>query len=64
MIAQSQEAMKNRQPTPDDQKKTADAHLAEAKAREILDGIAGNTASQQLEGYALLAEHKARAYGP
>jgi len=64
MIQQAQEAAKNRQPSADDQKKTADAHLAEAKAKEILDGISGNTASQQLEGYALLAEHKARAYGP
>ena len=64
MIGQAQEAMKNKQPTPDDQKKVADAHLSQAKAQQIMDEIDGNTASQQLEGYALLAEHKARAYGP
>jgi len=64
MIGQAQEAAKNQQPSPDDQKKTADAHLSDARTKEILDGIDGNTASQQLEGYALIAEHKARAYGP
>lgn len=64
MIGQAQEAAKNQQPSPDDQKKTADAELSKAKTKEILDGIDGNTASQQLEGYALIAEHKARAYGP
>ena len=64
MIGQSQEAAKNKQPSADDQKKTADAELAKARTKEILDGIDGNTASQQLEGYALIKEHKARAYGP
>jgi hypothetical protein len=64
MIQAGQAAAKNRQPSPDDQKKTADAGLAQAKTKEILDGIDGNTASQQLEGYALIKEHKARAYGP
>ena len=64
MIGQAEEAAKNKQPSPDEQKKTADADLARAKTKEILDGIDGNTASQQLEGYALIAEHKARAYGP
>jgi hypothetical protein len=64
MIGQAEEAAKNKQPSPDEQKKTADADLARAKTKEILDGIDGNTASSQLEGYALLAENKARAYGP
>ena len=64
MIAQAQEAAKNAQPSPDDQKKMADAALAQARTKEVLDGIDGNTASQQLEGYALLAENKARAYAP
>jgi hypothetical protein len=64
MITQAQDAKKSAQPSPDDQKKLADAGLAQAKTKEVLDGIEGNTASQQLEGYALLAEHKARAYGP
>jgi hypothetical protein len=64
MIQQGQEAAKNKQPSADDQKKMADAKLAEARTKEVLDGIDGNTASQQLEGYALIKEHKARAYGP
>ena len=64
MIGQAQQSAKNRQPSPDDQKKTADAELSKARTKEILDGIDGNTASSQLEGYALLAENKARAYGP
>jgi hypothetical protein len=64
MIQQSQAAAKTAQPSPDDQKKVADAQLSTAKARQIMDEIDGNTASQQLEGYALIAEHKARAYGP
>lgn len=64
MISAAADAKKNAQPSPDDQKKLADAGLAQAKTKEVLDGIEGNTASQQLEGYALLAEHKARAYGP
>ena len=64
MVTQAQQAAKTKQPTPDEQKKTADAQLAQAKAKQIMDEIDGNTASQQLEGYALLAEHKARAYGP
>lgn len=64
MVTQAQEANKNKQPSPDDQKKLADAQLAQAKAQQIKDETDGNTASQQLEGYALIAENKARAYGP
>jgi hypothetical protein len=84
MIKQSQEAAKNKQPTPEEQKQTASAQLDQARAQEIqanmsgkspsgnLDNVkaqeiqadvAGNTASKQLEGYALIKEHKARAYG-
>ena len=84
MVKQAQEASKNKQPTPDEQAKTASAQLDQARAQEIQanmsgqspDGnlakaradqiqaeVAGNTASAQLEGYALLKEHKARAYG-
>jgi len=64
MIQSGQAAAKNRQPSADDQKKMADAGLAQARTKEVLDSIDGNTASQQLEGYALIKEHKARAYGP
>ena len=43
--------------------KIAKAKLDSAKADEIQAEVAGNTASKQLEGYALIKEHKARAYG-
>jgi hypothetical protein len=64
MIKQAQESKKNAQPSPDDQKKIASAKLDDAKTEQISAEIAGNTASKQLEGYALLEEHKAKAYGP
>ena len=63
MIKQSQEAMKNKQPTPDDQAKMAKAKLDSAKADEITAEVAGNTAAKQLEGFALIEEHKAKSYG-
>ena len=63
MIQQSQKASANKQPSPDDQAKMAKAKLDSAKADEINAEVAGNTASSQLEGYALLEEHKAKAYG-
>ena len=63
MVKQSQEAAKNKQPSPDDQKKMASAQLDQVRAQEIQAEVAGNTASKQLEGYALIKEHKARAYG-
>ena len=64
MVKQSQEAKKTAQPSPDDQKKIAGAKLDDARTQEIMADISGATASKQLEGYALMAEHKARAYGP
>ena len=64
MIQQSKEAMGQKKPTPDDQAKLAKAKLDSAKADEITADVKGETASKQLEGYALIAEHKARAYGP
>ena len=84
MVKQSQEARKNAQPSPQEQKDTASAQLDQARASEIqanLSGkspdaqlavtksqqiqaeVAGNTASSQLEGYALIKEHKAKSYG-
>ena len=42
----------------------AKAKLDTVKAAQIQAEVDGNTAAQQLEGYALMAEHKARAYGP
>jgi hypothetical protein len=64
MIKQSQEAKKTAQPSPDDQKKLASAGLDKARTDQITAEVSGNTASKQLEGYALMADHKARAYGP
>jgi hypothetical protein len=62
MIRQSQAAMANKQPSPDDQKKMADTELSRAKTKEILDSIEGNTAEKQLEAISLLEEGKARTY--
>ena len=68
MVKQATEAMKNKQPTPIEQadlaEKTAKAKLDDARADQINADVAGNTASKQLEGYALVQEHKAKAYGP
>ena len=68
MIKQSQEAMKNKQPTPkeqaDIQATQAKANLDKVRADQINAEVAGNTADKQLEGYALIKEHKAKAYGP
>jgi hypothetical protein len=63
MVQQAQKASANKQPSPDDQKKMADANLAKVRADQINAEVAGNTASKQLEGFALINEHKARAYG-
>jgi hypothetical protein len=63
MIKSAEESKKQRQPSPDDQKKLAGAELDQARTKEILASIDGNTASSQLEGYALMAEHKAKSYG-
>ena len=59
---QAQESAKNN-PNPDDQKKIASANLDKVRADEIMASMQGNTADKQLEGYALINEHKAKAYG-
>ena len=64
MVKQGQEAAKNQQPSPDDQKKLAGANLDKVRAEQIQAEVAGNTADKQLEGFSLIKEHKARAYGP
>ena len=63
MIKQAQQTQQAKGPSPEDQKKIADAKLATAKAAEIEAEVAGNTASKQLEAFSLIHEHKARAYG-
>jgi hypothetical protein len=63
MVKQSQQAKASAPPSPDDQKKMASAQLDQIRGQQIQAEVAGNTAAQQLEGYALIKEHKARAYG-
>ena len=63
MIKQAEEAAKGREPSADDKAKLARANLDTVRAEEIQAEIAGNTADKQLEGYSLIAEGKARAYG-
>jgi hypothetical protein len=67
MVKQATEAMKNKQPTPMEQadlaEKQSKAKLDNARAEQITAEVAGNTASSQLEGFALLKEHKAKSYG-
>jgi hypothetical protein len=61
MVQQAQQANQNKQPSPDDQKKMADAKLAEAKAAEIQAEVSGNTAKAQLD-YMAQANGKPKVY--
>jgi hypothetical protein len=69
MVKQSQQASQQAaeaaksNPDPDTVKKLASANLDKVKADQITAEVNGNTASSQLEGYALIEEHKAKAYG-
>ena len=49
-------------PPADDVKKKAGAQLDMARAQEIIADMNGNDAKRQLEGVALLGQHKARAF--
>ena len=49
MIAQGQEAAKNKQPSPADQKDMAAAKLSNAKAQEVLSNVQGTSAEKQLD---------------
>ena len=62
MITQSKQQQSQQPPSPEDQKRTADAQLASARAQEIVADMNGNDAKRQLEGFALMAQHKARAF--
>ena len=68
MVMQSKQAQANAQPSPMDQadiaKKMSSANLDKVRADQIQAEVAGNTADKQLEGYSLMVENKARAYGP
>ena len=60
----AQEAAKQAQENPpaEEVKKKASAQLDMARAQEVIADMNGNDAKRQLEGYALIGEHKARAF--
>lgn len=68
MIQQAQQSQANKQPTPeqiaDIESTKAKTALDDARKQQILADINGISADKQLEGFSLVAEHKARAYGP
>ena len=53
MMAQAQEAQKNKQPGPQDQKALADAELSKVKAQQIAAEVAGQDAESQMDWMAL-----------
>ena len=61
MIAQGQEAAKNKQPSPADQKDMAAAKLSNAKAQEVLSNVQGTSAEKQLD-YMAQATGDAKVY--
>ena len=61
MIAQGQEAAKNKQPSPADQKDMAAAKLSNAKAQEVLSNVQGTSAEKQLD-YMAQAQGDAKVY--
>ena len=69
MIKQAQDQKKQQGPSPQEQVLTAQAQgiaakaqLDQAKAAEIQADVQGTSAGKQLEGVALIGEHKATAY--
>jgi hypothetical protein len=62
MVKQSQQAMSQKQPSADDQKKLSDVELNRAKTQDIMQNLQGTSADKQLEAVSLLGEGKARAY--
>jgi hypothetical protein len=62
MVKQSKAQQAQQGPSPEQQKQTADAQLAQAKAQEIVANMNGASAKLQLDGMALIGEHKARAF--
>jgi hypothetical protein len=53
MMQQAQEAQKNKQPSPQDQKTLADAELAKVKTQQIAAEVAGEDAESQMDFMAL-----------
>ena len=62
MIQQAQQSSSQKQPSPDDQKKLADADLARARTKEVIANITGQAADKQLEAISLIGENKAVRY--
>jgi len=60
--AQAAQKAAQANPPAKDLKDKAGAQLDQARAQEIIADINGNDAKRQLEGVALLGEHKARAF--
>jgi len=67
MVKQAHAAAAQKQPDPAQQAeiaaKTSTAQLNQTRAQQIQAEVAGNTASQQLDAYSLIKEHKAKSYG-
>jgi hypothetical protein len=61
MIQQAKAQQQQQGPSPEDQKKVADAQLAQAKAKQIDAEVQGNTAKTQLE-YMAQAEGNPKVY--
>ena len=61
MIQQGQMAAKNKEPSPEDKKRLADANLAGVKAQQIQAEMTGNDAESQLD-YMALAQGKPKVY--
>jgi hypothetical protein len=61
MIKQAKEQQQQQGPSPDDQKKVADAKLAEAKAAQIQAEVSGTTAKTQLD-YMAQAQGNPKVY--
>jgi uncharacterized UBP type Zn finger protein len=53
MMQQAQEAAKNKQPGPQDQKALADAELSKVKAQQIAAEVAGQDAESQMDWMSL-----------
>lgn len=61
MIQQAQESMKNKQPSPEDQKDIASAQLDSAKAQQIMAELSGQDAETTLD-YMAIATGKPKVY--
>ena len=55
MIAQAQEAAKNKQPSAEDRKRLADANLSDVRAKQIEAEVAGTDAESQLDFMSMAA---------